>query len=238
MIYITGDTHGDFIGVKLFCEKFNTSKEDILIILGDAGINYDLGLRARQLKNQLDYLPITLFCIHGNHEERPYLVKNEEGKPLYEEKDMFGGKVYIEKKHPSLIFAKDGEYYHIGNHSYFVIGGAYSIDKYYRLSHGYSWFESEQPDDTIKKAVEDKLKELEYKVDIVLTHTAPLKYEPVEFFMKGVDQTKIDKSTEIWLDTIEDKLKYNNWYFGHYHNYKKIDKMIMLYHEMEIIERN
>ena len=236
MIYITGDTHASFFRIELFCKKFNTSKEDILIILGDAGINYDLGFKAELLKDQLDYLPITLFCIHGNHEERPYLVKNEDGKPLYEEKDMFGGVVYVEKEHPSLIFAKDGEYYHIGNHDYFVIGGAYSIDKFYRLSHGYNWFESEQPNEEIKNRVEKKLKELDYKVDIVLTHTAPLKYEPTEFFIPDLDQSKIDKTTEIWLDKIEDKLDYAHWYFGHYHNYKKIDKMTMLYKEIESIE--
>ncbi len=40
MIYITGDTHGDFRNVARFCKKMQTSKDDVLIILGDAGINY------------------------------------------------------------------------------------------------------------------------------------------------------------------------------------------------------
>ena len=40
MIYITGDTHGDFRNVARFCEKMQTNKDDVLIILGDAGINY------------------------------------------------------------------------------------------------------------------------------------------------------------------------------------------------------
>ena len=40
MIYITGDTHGDFRNVARFCERIHTEKTDILIILGDAGINY------------------------------------------------------------------------------------------------------------------------------------------------------------------------------------------------------
>lgn len=236
MVYITGDTHADFYRIKDFCKRINTSKCDIMIILGDSGINYDTGLRGRQLKNSLVYLPITLFCIHGNHEERPYLIKNEEGKCIYEEKEIFGGIAYVEKKYPNLIFAKDGEYYHIEKHKYFVIGGAYSIDKYYRLKKGYSWFESEQPNDEIKKRVEDNLSKLNYKVDIVLSHTSPLKYEPIEFFMEGFDQKNVDKSTEKWLDTIEDKLGYNHWYFGHFHNYKKIDKTTMLFDSIEMIE--
>ena len=40
MIYITGDTHGDFSRIERFCEKFQPSREDIMIILGDAGFNY------------------------------------------------------------------------------------------------------------------------------------------------------------------------------------------------------
>ena len=40
MIYITGDTHGDFRNVVRFCEKMQTNKDDVLIILGDAGVNY------------------------------------------------------------------------------------------------------------------------------------------------------------------------------------------------------
>ncbi len=41
MIYITGDTHGDFRNVEQFCKKCRPAKDDdVLIILGDAGINY------------------------------------------------------------------------------------------------------------------------------------------------------------------------------------------------------
>ena len=36
MVYITGDKHGDYDQVFKFCYKNNTSKNDIMIILGDA----------------------------------------------------------------------------------------------------------------------------------------------------------------------------------------------------------
>ena len=42
MIYITGDTHRDFGRIFDFCEENGTTKDDVLIILGDAGINYFL----------------------------------------------------------------------------------------------------------------------------------------------------------------------------------------------------
>jgi 3-oxoacid CoA-transferase subunit A len=31
---------------------------------------------------------------------------------------------------------------------------------------------------------------------------------------------QVDKSTEIWLDDIEDRLDYDQWYCGHYHTDK------------------
>ena len=40
MVYITGDTHRDFDRFYRFCEIMDTTKKDIMIILGDAGINY------------------------------------------------------------------------------------------------------------------------------------------------------------------------------------------------------
>ena len=58
----------------------------------------------------------------------------------------------------------------------------------------------------------------------MLSHTCPLKYEPVEMFQPMIDQSTVDRSTEIWLDAIEDKLEYEKWYCGHYHTEKRIDK--------------
>ena len=90
MVYITGDKHGDYERVFGFCYKNNTSKNDIMIVLGDAGINYYLDNKDYTLKNHLKELPITLFCIHGNHEERPYNIAG------YKSKVFNNGIVYFE----------------------------------------------------------------------------------------------------------------------------------------------
>ena len=71
MIYITGDTHGDFSRIERFCEKFQPSRDDIMIILGDAGFNYYGGKRDQRVKERMSEMPITVFSIHGNHEIRP-----------------------------------------------------------------------------------------------------------------------------------------------------------------------
>ena len=61
MIYVTGDTHGKFQRITDFCEHEKTSCEDIMIILGDAGINYNGWVLDREKKELLKTLPITLF---------------------------------------------------------------------------------------------------------------------------------------------------------------------------------
>lgn len=211
MFYITGDTHGEFFRIEEFCEEYETTTEDVLIILGDAGINFSMNDRDTRLKCELAELPITLFCVHGNHEERPYMIDT------YEEKEWNQGIVYWEEEYPNLLFAKDGEIYDFEGRQCLVIGGAYSIDKAYRLRNGLPWFETEQPSEEIKDYVEKQLDKVGWQVDCVFTHTVPLPYEPRWAFLPGYNQALIDKSTENWLAWIEEKLSYESWYAGHYH---------------------
>ena len=71
MVYITGDTHGQFQRIELFCQVMQTTKADTMIILGDTGFNYYGGKRDATVKSYANAFPIRLFCIHGNHEIRP-----------------------------------------------------------------------------------------------------------------------------------------------------------------------
>lgn len=230
MVLITGDSHGNFNHVKDFCREHNTTKEDILIILGDAGINYFCDDRDYQFKKSLLKLPITLFCIKGNHELAPSNIEN------YELQNFHGGQVYVQKNYPNLLFAKDGDIYDFNGYSCIVIGGAYSVDKFYRLERGLKWFEDEQPSEEIKEYVENQLECAGWNIDVVLSHTAPLRYEPIEWFLSMIDQSTVDKSTEIWLDKICERLTFKKWYFGHYHGAKKIDKIQIMFSNIEEFE--
>ena len=227
MIYLTGDIHGDFDRVFDFCADNDTTIDDVLIILGDAGINFFLDERDYELKKELSTLEVTLLCIHGNHEERPFMIDS------YIEMEWRGGVVYYEKEFPNLLFAKDGEIYDFDGRKTIAIGGAYSVDKFYRLSGNYPWFPTEQPSDEIKDDVERALDRVGWRVDAVLSHTVPLKYEPTEEFLPSIDQSTLDKTTEEWLDSIEDKLDYERWYCGHYHCCKKIDRITIMYEDFE-----
>lgn len=230
MITLTGDTHRQFKRIKEFYEKNNTTKEDILIILGDAGINYYGYVWDREVKEFLANLPITIFAIHGNHEMRP------ESLEYYHTQIWHEGLVYVEDDFPSLLFAKDGEIYNIGGKKVIAIGGAYSVDKNIRLLRGWKWFLDEQPSDTIKSYVEEQLNRVEWKIDIVLSHTTPYSYMPVECFMRSVDQSRVDYSTEHWLDTLEEKMEYTNWFSGHFHCQKRIDKLEILFENYVVLD--
>lgn len=218
MIYITGDTHREFSRLNYIK---NIKENDMLIVLGDTGINYCLDNEDISYKEYLKKFKIKIFCVRGNHEERPENIDS------YKEVNMFDGKVYIEKNYPNLIFAKDGEIYNIDGKSFLVIGGAYSIDKNYRLLYGYKWFKDEQLTEIEMKNILEKIKGKHF--DIVLTHTCPYKYEPTETFLNDIDQTKVDKTMEHFLDKVEESISYNKWYCGHYHIEKKIDKLQFMF---------
>lgn len=145
--------------------------------------------------------------------------------------------MYIEPNFPELMFAIDGEVYNFNDKKILVIGGAYSVDKFYRLARGMSWFADEQPSEDTKKKVVGNLEKMNWKLDVVLSHTTPLKYEPVECFLPGIDQSTVDKTTEIWLDDIENRLDYKEWYCGHYHINKAIDKMKFLFEDVVMFKQ-
>lgn len=212
MIWITGDKHGDFTSVEAFCKKWQTRREDVIIILGDAGINYFGDERETTLKAQLAALPITLFCVHGNHEARPETCKG------YTLEARFGGQVYVDPLCPNVLFPVDGAIYTIGSHRTLVIGGAYSVDKFIRLRRRWKWFEDEQPSDAIKARTLAALDAAGWDVDCVLSHTCPQSQIPVEKVPPLSEAWgPIDSSTEIWLETLRNKLTFNRWYAGHFH---------------------
>ena len=225
MIYYTGDIHGFPYGIVKLCKRFKLKKEDIIIILGDVGANYYGDERDNELKEVFSHLKPTVFCIHGNHEIRP------ENIPSYMTKKWNGGVVWYEEAYPNILFAKDGEVFEIDGIKHLVIGGAYSVDKFYRIARGHGWWSDEQPSSEIKEYVEKQIRKKTF--DIILSHTCPFKYEPTEMFIPGIDQSTVDTSTEMWLDRIEESVDYKAWYCGHWHINKKIDKMHFLYHGVE-----
>lgn len=241
--FITGDKHRNFQKTKKFCRDMRTRKKDVLIILGDSGLNYYEDERDDQLKKELEECDITWFCIHGNKEKRPQNIGT------YGIRSFCGGKVYYEPQYPHIYFAMDGEIYTFEGRKYMVVGGAHSVDKMRCLAEQLPFFEDEMPDGTVKALVEDAFKKEGNTVYGIMTHTCPLKYLPVEMFLstrqdaankqkhrkakpKNIFEPNIDRSTEEWLDSLEEKIHYTVWFCGHYHIDKQIDKIYMMHDEI------
>ncbi|MGN1087331.1 MAG: metallophosphoesterase [Porcipelethomonas sp.] len=227
LVFITGDIHGETEPIYNLCQSFQPESDDIVVILGDTGLNYTGRLRDRIIKEELSGLKPTFFCIHGNHENRPQNIAS------YKEKEWHGGRVLYEDDFPNILFPVDGDIFEIEGKRCIVIGGAYSVDKFYRISNGWNWWHDEQPTPEIKDYVENQLKV--NKVDVVFSHTCPYKYIPTECFLPRIDQSSVDNSTEKWLDKIEEMIDYKAWYMGHWHIDKRIDKMHFLFHGVEIV---
>lgn len=221
----------------------NTRRKDVLIILGDTGFNYYEDSRDDKLKKEISDLNITLFCLHGNKENRPQNVGT------YGIRSFCGGKVYYEPKYPNIYFAIDGEIYTFEGKKYMVVGGAHSVDKMHCLKEDKPFWEDEMPDDTVKAEVEERLNLENNNIYGMMTHTCPIDYIPTEMFMstrqnavikrkprksksKKLFKPDIDRSTEEWLGKLEKQLDYEVWYCGHYHIDKQIDKINMMCHEI------
>lgn len=69
--------------------------------------------------------------------------------------------------------------------------------------------------------------------NIVLSHTLPFEYMPIDLFIRGIDQSKVDNSTEHWLSDIEAKLSYGWWYAGHYHTSRITNKVQIMFEDIE-----
>lgn len=211
-LFMTGDTHGDFDFLAGWCRNNETTYEDILIILGDAGINYYGPTQKKELalKEMIKDCPITLLCVRGNHEDRP------EDRPELGLGDVgIGDEVYLDIRYPNIWYAQDGGEYNIIGKKILTIGGAYSVDKFYRISRGWKWVANEMLNSDERASILDKVYDKEY--DIVCTHTCPIDWEPVDLFLSGIDQNSVPKDMERFLADVKRYITYKKWYFGHYH---------------------
>lgn len=226
---LTGDIHGGRNAIaRLGNINRNMSEynpeETAIIILGDAGFNFWLNNTDKKYKKLACAYGYHVYCVRGNHEERPenlgYQVEWDEN---------VNGNVYVDSSFPLIRYFVDGGEYNINGHSILVIGGAYSIDKWYRLARaGYApeeaetadpkkcgWFKDEQLTEDERGDIWDKVQNKHY--DFVFTHTAPLDWEPTDLFLNGIDQSTVDKSMEVWLNRLKDCFTWGVYCFGHYH---------------------
>ena len=145
------------------------------------------------------------------------------------------GEVYMEKRFPNIRYLRDGGIYSINGYKTLVIGGAYSVDKWYRLQRGWRWFEDELITTEEMNKISNEVEEQSF--DLVLTHTCPLDWEPTDLFIGGIDQTKVDTSMEVWMNTLKDNISWKVWLFAHFHTDRMQQKGVEIcYQRIEPLE--
>ena len=219
---VTGDTHGRVHGrIVEIANKYPEYKpeETGIIILGDVGLNYYLSRTEKKNKKIINESGYTLFCIRGNHERRPEDVPGM--TTIYDSEVK--NNLWIEEDFPNIKYLKDGYEYNFGGYHCLILGGAYSIDKWWRLQQAAArgesfsgWFENEQLNEEEREAILEEVWNCDY--DFVFSHTAPISWEPTDLFLSFVDQSTVDKTTEYFLESVKEILgSWGIWCFGHYH---------------------
>ena len=249
-IYVIGDIHGGWQSIRDFVQRApylfrqkDAGDENVLICLGDFCGNYFGNHRDDEFKKKLSNRPLTYFVIRGNHEERASNVAAKHPDEWHKEQ-YFDGPVWVENKFPNIKYALDiPMIYTIDGKKTLVVPGAYSVDKMYRLMNGYSWFPQEQLNNEEMNRGLELLDYHNWQVDIVLSHTCPICFEPTDLFLSFIDQSSVDKTMERYLGQIEYTLDYKLWMWGHYHafrDYPRTDgkKRIMLSAGQEVVELN
>lgn len=220
--FLLGDIHGQAAPIEYFY-KFNKERLNLdtfqnnLILLGDVGCNFSIiGKGDEYCKQSLSRFPFTYICLRGNHEARVTdVVKLFPDK--WEQREKYGGIIYVEKEYPRIEYLEDiPAVYEFGGYKTLSIPGAYSIDKQLRIQNNWGWFENEQLSDS-EMEIGRNLIEKYPTVDLVISHTCPIAFEPRDIFLKSFDQSKVDKSMEIYLGEIEARLDYKRWAWGHFH---------------------
>lgn len=199
-----GDIHGELKKlVWLLTEKYKLYNGSI-IVAGDFGVGFgrpgSLDVMYQGVSEKLEKHDITIYVVRGNHDNPEY----------------FDG----QHDRSRLKFLEDHKVYTIEGKEIYPIGGAVSIDRNDRIqaneecekygSRKRCWWPGEKPT--------YKTENLPDRVDYIVSHEAPLSFDPV-----------IVRKTEdlsIWEDIVESR-KYLNfvlgeincsrWFHGHYH---------------------
>lgn len=242
----TGDTHGHF---ELLFEKLKRSdckpEETAIVVLGDSGLNYWRGhdkgsyKMDNHLQQSLQDTGYTWYILRGNHDQRP---ETTPGTFIHYD-DEVANEVYVREAYPNVRYLIDGNIYMFNGRTVLAIGGAYSVDKFYRLARRNlpndwcGWWSDEQLSGKERDEILGELRAFTPKVDFVLTHTCPRNFQPTDLFLSQIDQSLVDSSMEDWLDIVRKTISWRYWLFGHYHADRVEEQhVIQLYNEVISLE--
>lgn len=249
MIYITGDTHGEFTRFSGRRGKFMT-ENDYLIICGDFGAIWANDATQKYWIDWLTNKPWTTLFVDGNHENFDLLYS-------YPVVDYLGS--YAHKITNKIYHLIRGNIYTIEGKTFFAFGGAKSHDigdgildqndfsskeafmktvkqyvhaqKMFRINHK-SWWEKELPSSEEMLHGREVLDEHNFEVDYVITHCLPQTIVNMNY---GA-YYESDVLTNYFDMLLNMGLKFKRWFCGHYHTDKTIYNYRILYDDIVCID--
>lgn len=247
MIFITGDTHGEFnrFSINSFPAQKRMTKDDYVIVCGDFGIWQDTPEERYWLK-WLNDKPFTTLFVDGNHTNFDRLYQ----MPVSE---WNGGQVHYILN--SIIHLMRGQVFEIVGKRVFTMGGASShdirdgiLDPYspdfnrkrkaldkrmaqYRINH-ISWWKEELPSGEEYETARQNLNAHSWRVDYIISHCAPTSIAD----RIGGASYPPDQLTD-FLEEIKTQCEFDRWFFGHYHDNQVLhQKFVLLYEQIVRIE--
>lgn len=205
MIYVTGDSHGDYFKFSQIEEKTILTQYDYVLICGDFGFIFSNSPLEKRLLDELAKKEYTILFIDGNHENFPALNK-------FPVEEWNGGKIH--RIRPNIIHLMRGQVFTIEGKTFFTFGGAFSTDRGFRRLHESYWDEEIPNSDEINEA-RANLEKVGNNVDYVITHTLPA--STIRLLGYYIDDKMPDKHFTDFLDEVRTTVKYKKWFAGHFH---------------------
>ena len=202
MIYITGDTHGQYEDFLNRVYQAGVKKDDIVIVCGDFGFVWNTPVH-RFFLAKLTNEPFTIAFVDGNHEDFNLLY-------AYPVEEWNGGKVH--RISDNIYHLMRGQIFTIENKIFFAMDGAYSIDKAMRKE-GFSWWKQELPDYKEYKTASENLEKYGYVLDYVLTHTIP---QGIIHYIGKIPDSH-DAELTGYFEWLYQNLNFKKWFAGHFH---------------------
>ena len=190
----------------------------------------------------LEQRPFTTLFVDGNHE-------NFRRLNTFPSRFWHGGSVH--QIRPHVLHLMRGQLYEISGKTFFTMGGARSHDvedgildpedpnfraqqnalkrsgrNKFRVL-GRSWWPEELPSDEEYLTALETLNQTNWRADYVITHCAA-----TSIALSMDRHNEADPLTE-FLEMVDQRLEYNYWFFGHFHDNRSVDqKHILLWEQI------
>ena len=192
-LIVCGDIHGELRTlVYNLTDRFDIHDASV-IVAGDFGVGFSSKkyeeTEYKHIEKDLEKYNLKIYVVRGNHDCPQW----------------FDGK----HDFPRIKFLLDYKIVEIAGRKVYPVGGGISIDQEERTE-GKDWW----PDEDVKR-----ITEFPVKVDLIISHMAPISFSPVTMRDENMSAEIYEKciNSRSYLEKILDEVKCKYWFYGHYH---------------------